>query len=321
MTTDPHDSGALLDAAVALAHEVRVAVQPGLGQHASRRAGGVAPGGDVTMAIDEIAEDVVARRLAAIGDVSYYSEDRGIVRYGTPRGVLVIDPIDGTRPAAAGFEACVVSIAVVPDEEAGFADIAAGVVVELTTGRTITARRGRGAAIDGRPCDRPGGHDDLHALFWGASQRARPSVPVAVVLERLVDGSAMHGGYFDLGSAAYTMTRIVTGQLDAYVDPGARMLDEIPALEPRFRSIAGGAVATNFPYDVAAAYLIVHEAGGVVTAADGSPLDRLPVVGSGPGFHVSVVAAANAPLHARIIAEIDDGMSRLERWFQGPGAP
>ncbi len=309
------DADTLHDVAVALAHEVRDAVRPGLGRHASRAAGGIAPGGDVTMAIDEIAEDVVATRLEAIGDVAYYSEDRGIVRFGKPRGVLVIDPIDGTRPAAAGFEACVVSIAVVPDEQSTFADITGGVVVELTTGRAITARRGGGTTIDGAPSEPLVAPADLGLLFWAANQRARPSVPVAIVLERLIDGSAMRGGYFDLGSAAYTMTRIVTGQLDAYVDPGARMLFEAPALEPRFREIAGGAIGTNWPYDVAAAYLAVREAGGVVTSADGSPLDDLPVVGSGPGFNVSVVAATDAATHAAIIAEIDAGMSRLERWL------
>ena len=310
------DLGALHDLALSLAHEVRDAVRPGLGRPASRRAGGIAPGGDVTMAIDEVAEDVIAQRLEAVGDIAYYSEDRGTVRFGKPRAVFVIDPIDGTRPAAAGFEACVVSIGVVPNEDSCFADIAAGVIVELTTGRAITARRGAGATIDGTPTAALVEPEDLGALFWGASQRARPSVPVAIVLERLIDNSAMRGGYFDLGSAAYTMTRIVTGQLDAYVDPGARMLADVPALEPRFREIAGGAFGTNYPYDVAAAYLIVQEAGGVVTAADGSPLDRLPVVGSGPGFHVSVVASGGARTHSALIAEIDAGMSRLARSFK-----
>ena len=126
---DATDAAALYDVSLRLAREIQIAVQPGLGQHASRVAGGIAPGGDVTMAIDEVAEVVVARELEAVGDVAYYSEDRGLVRFGTPRGVLVIDPIDGTRPAAAGLEACVVSIGVVPHEDACFADIEAGVIV------------------------------------------------------------------------------------------------------------------------------------------------------------------------------------------------
>ena len=156
------------------------------------------------MAIDEIAEDVIAERLAAIGDIAYYSEDRGTVRFGSPRGVLVIDPIDGTRPAAAGFEACVVSIAVAPHEDA-----------MLCRHRLRCDRRAQERPCHhGTPrctarrstvwrCAVPSTSDagDLRALFWGASQRARPSVPVAIVLERLIDNSAMRGGYFDLGSS------------------------------------------------------------------------------------------------------------------------
>ena len=34
--------------------------------------------------------------------------------FGRPRAIFVVDPIDGTRPAAAGLESCCVSIAVVP---------------------------------------------------------------------------------------------------------------------------------------------------------------------------------------------------------------
>ena len=56
---------------------------------------------------------------------------------------------------------------------------------------------------------------------------------MAVLLEELIDDSSMHGGYFDLGSCTFDMTRIVTGQLDAYVDSGWRVLDELPELEPR----------------------------------------------------------------------------------------
>ncbi len=122
---------------------------------------------------------------------------------------------------------------------------------------------------------------DLRVLFWTAGLRGRPALPVTIVLEDLIDGSSMHGGYFDLGSATFNMTRIVTGQLDAYVDVGWRVLHELPELEPAFRVAGDGAVCTNFPYDVAASSLIVTEAGGIVTAADGGPLASSPAVGSG----------------------------------------
>ena len=52
-------------------------------------------------------------------DVAFYSEDRGWLepparsrRSATP--LLVVDPIDGTRPAMAGLESCCVSVAAAP---------------------------------------------------------------------------------------------------------------------------------------------------------------------------------------------------------------
>jgi fructose-1,6-bisphosphatase/inositol monophosphatase family enzyme len=70
-------------------------------------------------------------------------------------------------------------------------------------------------------------------------------------------------------------------------------------------------VCTNFPYDVAAAALIVIEAGGVVTHADGRPLDDHPAVGSGPAEGLAVIGAASVDLHTAILAEVDRGMIRL----------
>ena len=119
----------------------------------------------------------------------------------------------------------------------------------------------------------------MRSLFWTAGLRGRPSVPVAIVLEELADGSSMGGGYFDLGSAAFNLTRLVTGQLDAYIDVGRRVVDEVPVTEAAFLAAGEGAICTNFPYDVAAAALIVEEAGGVVTHADGRSLAEHPAVG------------------------------------------
>src|SRR2546428_10085936 len=121
----------------------------------------------------------------------------------------------------------------------------------------------------------------------------------------------MSGGYCDLGSAAFNLTRIVTGQLDAYVDVGRRMVDECPECTPAFLAAGEGAVCTNFPYDVAAGALIVHEAGGIVTHADGRSLDDHPAIGSSPAHGLAVLAAANADLHGMIRAAIDRGMQRL----------
>ena len=157
----------------------------------------------------------------------------------------------------------------------------------------------------------PSVNTDLAALFWAAGLRGRPVVPVSVVLEALVDGSTMRGGYFDLGSAAFNLTRIATGQLDAYVDVGRRVADEVPATEAAFLAVGEGAVCTNFPYDVAAAALIVQEAGGVVTHADGRPLEDHPAIGSSRAEGLAVIGAASRELHRRLLDAVDRGIARL----------
>jgi myo-inositol-1(or 4)-monophosphatase len=267
-----------------------------------------------------VAEEVLARFLAEAGDVAYYSEDRGYVTFGRPRGILVVDPIDGTRPAAAGLESCCVSIAVVPPStDATLGDVTFGVVHEIKSGDRFFATRGGGAQAeraDGTPralaCST---NTDLGALFWTAGLRGRPALAVTIVLEDLIDGSSMRGGFFDLGSATFDLTRIVTGQLDAYVDVGWRLVRELPELEPWFRAVGAGAVCTNFPYDVAAAALVVQEAGGVVTRADGGPLRDHPAVGSGDGFGVAVLAAGTPALHEQLLDALDRGTARLRAWL------
>jgi myo-inositol-1(or 4)-monophosphatase len=302
--------------ALDVAAAVRAAVAPWLGTAAARARVGRAPGGDATLHIDEIAEATVESVLGAAGDVGFYSEDRGLVTYGRPRAFFVVDPIDGTRPAAAGLESCCVSVAVVPpSEDARLGDVGFGVVEELKTGNRFHARTGRGTVAEDLARDpiavSPSSNTDLRALFWTAGLRGRPVVPLSIVLEALIDGSGMGGGYFDLGSATFNLTRLVTGQLDAYVDVGRRVVDELPQTEAAFLAVGEGAVCTNFPYDVAAATLIVQEAGGVVTHADGRSLAEHPAVGSSRAHGLAVLGAANAELHRRLLAEVDTGLTRL----------
>src|SRR6185369_8270243 len=166
-----------------------------LGDQRARVGVGVAPGGDVTMAIDEIAEQVTEQCCAAAGDIAFYSEDRGYVEIGRPRALLLIDPIDGTRPAAAGLESCCVSVAVVPPSaDATLGDVRLGIVHEIKSGNCFIARRGRGVQTESRVRLSP--NTDLGALFWTAGLRGRPAMPMTIVLEELIDGSGMRGGYF-----------------------------------------------------------------------------------------------------------------------------
>ena len=255
-------------------------------------------------------ESFVAERAP---DVAFYSEDRGLVA--PPTGadwVLVVDPIDGTRPAMAGLEAACVSVAVArlePERQTRMGDVATGCVVEIKSGHLFVAQRGGG--LEPRPS--LSATRELSRMFWAYGLRGRPVRAIAEVLGELIDSSSMGGGTFDLGSATFDMTRIVTGQLDAYIEPGPRIVSDVPGMREEFERVGNGAVLNNSPYDLAAAALILEEAGAVVTDAYGAPLAGRPLLGSGAGFQISCVAAANQELHAAILRELDLGIERLAR--------
>lgn len=309
-----------------LALGLREHLLPQLGSHAGRAHVQAGVGGDVTFAIDEQAEQFLEQFLAERApDVAFYSEDRGLV--GPPgqtaSQVLVVDPIDGTRPAMAGFEGCCVSIAAAPLGSGApkMGDVELGCIVELKTGTSFLAKRGAGVevrALDGTDLE-PGlsANTDTSRLFWTLGFRGRPAVPLATVLSELIDGSSVGGAVFDLGSATYDMTRIVTGQLDAYLDVGTRMIDEVPAVRAEFERVGGGAILNNSPYDLAAAVLCVSEAGGAVSDAYGRSLAGKPLLGSGHEFQMSCLAAANEAIHAELVANVDRGIAALKSRYAG----
>jgi myo-inositol-1(or 4)-monophosphatase len=301
------------DVVLELATALREEVAPELGSHAGRAHAGAGAGGDVTFAIDERAESFMERFLAERApDVAFYSEDRGLVApAGDAEWVLVVDPIDGTRPAMAGFEAACVSVALAPlgDGNPSIGDVQVGCVVEIKSGRAYIAERGKGV----EPAPALSENTDLSRMFWAYGLRGRPVRRIAEVIGELIDASSVGGGTFDLGSATYDMTRVVTGQLDAYVEPGARLIADVPGMREEFERIGDGAVLNNSPYDLAAVVLICEEAGAVVTDAYGQSLAARPVLGSGVEFQLSCVTAATPELHALILAELDAGMERLAR--------
>jgi myo-inositol-1(or 4)-monophosphatase len=308
-----------------LAHGLRREVLPLLGSHAARAASGSGVGGDLTFAIDHEAEAFLERFLAERApDVAFFSEDRGLVlprRRDVPGRsavtVLVVDPIDGTRPALAGLESCCVSVAAAPlgNGRPTMGDVQVACVVEIKSGATFLAEREGGVEVTGPDGGVPGpalsANGGLDSLFWSSGFRGRPAGPLVMVLGELIDRSSVRGGFFDLGSATFDMTRILTGQLDAYVDVGSRMIDELPELREQFAEVGGGAVLNNSPYDLAAAVLLLEEAGAAVSDASGESLAVRPLLGSGHEFQMSCIAAANAGLHSQLLSAVESGIRRL----------
>jgi myo-inositol-1(or 4)-monophosphatase len=194
-------------------------------------------------------------------------------------------------------------------------EVTIGCVVEIPSGTVFLAERGQGV-VEG-PEAKLSANERIDRMFWTYGFRGRPARIAVEAIADLIDASSVGGGTFELGSAAYDMTRVLTGQCDAYVEPGPRIIADVPATKAEFERVGNGAILNNSPYDLAAAALILEESGAIVTDAYGEPLTGRELLGSGAEFQMSIVCSANRPLHDAIIEKIDNGIDRLRVGF-GP---
>jgi myo-inositol-1(or 4)-monophosphatase len=295
---------------------LRERVLPELGSHAGRGHAGDGAGGDITFAIDALAEASLEEFLAERAPrFAFYSEDRGLVAQPDATDVLLVDPIDGTRPAMAGLESACVAVALAPlgDGAPTMADVEIGCVVEIKSGDWYVAVRGAG--LESTRAVQLSRATDVSRMFWAFGFRGRPARTIAEVLGDLIDASSVGGGTFEPGSQAFSMTRIVTGQFDAVIEVGSRVIDEVPGMRAEFERVGGGQVLNNSPYDLAAPWLCLCEAGGVVSDGWGEPLDRHRLLGSGHEYQMSSISAANPQLHAELVQAVDAGVARLTAQF------
>jgi myo-inositol-1(or 4)-monophosphatase len=227
------------------AHAARASVAQLGGTEERSVSHGEGEGGDTTLAVDKAAEDAVFAELEALGmPLTAVSEERGEVTVGAgDDGVarVVVDPVDGSVNAKRGLPFACVSIAVASGGHMGDAEVA--FVAELSPARDWWAVRGQGAFCDGErlPALEPGPLEIL------GLETARPH-RVAEAAEAL--GSLEARRLRALGSVAAAMCLVAAGRLDAMISLRA------------VRSV-----------DVAAAQLIVREAGGAVALPGGDALD------------------------------------------------
>jgi myo-inositol-1(or 4)-monophosphatase len=304
----------------ALAEHVKAAVFPHLGTWRARKVTGIASSGDATFDIDDIAEDAVEEFLRDHQlNVAYYSEDRGLVRPfpdKEPEGILVIDPIDGTRGAIAGLEGCVVSVAWAdPVPSPTMHDVRYAAISEIKGALTLSASRGNGVEIIDaygnmvQPSLLP--TVEIPNMAWAQEVVGAPMEHLFTALKEIANATTVRGGFFILNSSAFELTRLVTGQLAAVIDVRNRLLVDFPQTRQEFLRHGGGRLLCLYAYDVAAAALIVHECGGVVSDAWGRPIDDLKLLDTTEANFGSLIAAANTTLHGKLVNAIDDGFKQL----------
>ncbi len=346
MTGSHHPIGADWSAAISdLCGAIRGPVRAGLAEVAAGRASldsvaeAVSVGaGDVTFAIDVVAENEVTRwlhREASKRPVSLLTEDAGWRHmgpgsdgeavtlpgfdHGGPR--IALDPIDGTRNIMHDLRSAwiVVSAAGPGAGAPRFADLELGVLSEIPdtrarVAREFTARRGGGALtleldLEGGAtsgpralaADRSRRLDGGYFPFFGFHPALRPHAQrlAADVTRRVAE---------EHGADESTMFD------DQYISSGGQLA--LLALG-RYRAIvdargevgerAGDPRQTCKPYDMAGAALIAQEAGCVVVRPDGAPLDfelDTETTVDFAGFHNQATADAILPALRAALADL-----------------
>ena len=184
--------------------------------------------------LSDLAADAAALEVLGQADVGVLSEESGWTGVDGSDVVVVIDPLDGSTNAAHGIPWFATSLCAVDRE-----GLRAALVVDLPHGRTYTALRGTGAAVDGVPI-RPSTCTDTRDAFVGIS--GLPARPLGWRQFR------------SLGAAALDLCAVAEGTLDAYVDCS---------------------VSAHGPWDYLGGVLVCIEAGAIVGDALGRELVAL----------------------------------------------
>jgi myo-inositol-1(or 4)-monophosphatase len=234
--------------------------------------------GDLVTALDREIERRLADHLTHLvaGSVVLGEEHGGTIASGP---TWIIDPIDGTANVVHGFPHAAVSVALWENRHASTA-----VVYHLFRPVTYAAVRERGAFERSRAGNRPlhvSDVDDLSRAIigFGLPHDRTQADEMFTIAERLFHSSQ------DLrrsGSAVLDMIDVAVGALDAYVELDLRI------------------------WDVAAAGLILTEAGGQLTGWTAEPLNW------GDGSRKLKVAATNGLIHADVLHAIASARDTLD---------
>jgi len=307
-----------------LAQAIRDAIVPYIVSGRGREVVGTATSGDATFELDKVAERALMAFLkAAHAPVAYYSEDAGYTTFTSsqPQHLLVVDPVDGTRAAKSGFEGCVISlVSTRVIERPRMADVDNACIMEILGSRTFFAERGKGVRIytDGRSI-RPkvSQNTNWETISWAMTVTGRPAELIFPTAAKLIDLTTLKGGFFACNSTAFSLTRLVTNQLDAYVDVANRFYRDIPEIVKDFFINAGrGSVIGAVPYDLAGALLVAQEAGCKVTDAYGKGFDEVLLLDNDVNNQQSIIAAANPALHAQLLDFFEKRITQFETLLQ-----
>ena len=242
-----------------------------MGTDAGRVELGVGAGGDRTVELDRLAEEVALaelRRFAGGGHpCSVLSEEMGLVELGATYPMVLLDPIDGSLNAKQGlpFAAVLLALANGPT----LADLRLGLVLNLISAERWHVVRGCGFYRNGRPVT------PLPALARSGRFNVLgvESSPRSIfALRPLIDRASK---LRLLGSMALALAHTAAGGIEVLAVP----------IEARI-------------FDLTAGWLMVREVGGAVSDLEGRSLEGVTV---GLERRTTLLASADAGLHGQAL--------------------
>lgn len=206
---------------------------------------GTGAGGDISRNIDVTAEKTVLDYLREINfECVVLGEECGRVELSDwPKGFIIMDAIDGSANAVRGVPFFCCSLAFAKEEK--LSSITDGVVTDLTNGNMYWASKGKGAFLNE---NRINVHveEPVYRIVGVNASGAD-----AKLLEKLQPIFEHHNHIRHLGANALEMALFARGLMDVFID-----------LRKKIRI-----------QDIAAGYLIVKEAGGLLLDENLEPLD------------------------------------------------
>jgi len=230
-------------------------------------------GGDISRNIDIVAEKTVLDYLKKINfECVVLGEECGRVELSeNPKGFLIMDAIDGSANAVRGVPFFCCSLAFATEDQ--LSSITDAVVTNLSTGDMYWASKGKGAFLNEVPI-----HVQQKTPVYRivGVNTSGISEELLLKLQPIFD-SKNHTRHF--GANALEMALFASGLMDVFID-----------LRDKIRI-----------QDIAAGYLLIKEAGGLVLDADLKPLDS----DLGYKTRLSFIAAANNEILNDVMSEIN----------------
>lgn len=233
---------------------------------------GIGAGGDVSRNIDIIAEKAVLDYLKEVDfECTVLGEECGRIELSeNPKGFLIMDAIDGSANSVRGVPFFCSSLAFATENR--LSSITDGVVTNLSNGDQYSASKNKGSYLNG---SKIGVHnkEPLYKIVGINTSGASPEL-----MKKLQPIFEQHNHTRHFGANALEMAMFARGWMDIFID-----------LRDKIRI-----------QDIAAGYLIVKEAGGLLLDKNFQSLDA----DLSYDTRVSFIAAANQKILEDIFSDI-----------------